>query len=206
MNIGNIGATAHNTWTRSTDKAKTNGNTSFENVIENQGAATNLVLHGIPEELKAQGYRQVGSWADARTGISTAVYKPRNFDENNPVYLVKTWDAEGKVTEKEINLNEVNPESADVYEMYAYSCYLSDSGKYPKAMAKFMMSNAHNSMVEGSGGNAGENGDVKLNWFEIIRGIMEEQYQLGNMQGYLEYKEFYDVLMGSQRERRPPCN
>lgn len=196
MNIGNIGATTYNTWTSRVNEAKTKGNRRFGNVIENQGAATNLVLHGASDEMKAQGYVSVGSWADVRTGISTSVYKPKDFDENNPVCLMKTWDAEGNVTEKEVDLNEVSSESSDVYEMYAYSCYLSDSGKYPEAQRMFMRSMPVSTEVEQFGLNSFEDIYTKsVDWMKIIKGWMNMQYGSGNMQGYLEFKGFYDFLM-----------
>ena len=49
------------------------------------------------------------------------------------------WDSYGNVTERDVNLNEVNVSNCDTFDFYAYSCYLSNSGKYPSAMQDFMM-------------------------------------------------------------------
>lgn len=195
MNVGNVGATTYNAWVSRANEAKTKGNTSFGNVMENQGAETHLVLHGVSDEMKAQGYVSVGAWADARTGVSTTIYKPQDFDENNPVYLMKVWDADGNVTEKEVNLNEINPANSDSLEMYAYSCYLSDSGKYPEAQNRYMMAHAHYAGEEGVGETSYEDMLAKVDWLEVVKGIMKIQYEVGNMQGYLEYKGFYDFLL-----------
>ena len=196
MNIGSIGTTNYNIWASRVNEAKTKGISSFGNVIENHGAATNLVLHVASDEMKAQGYVSVGSWADARTGASTSVYKPKDFDENNPVYLMKIWDAEGNVTEKEVNLNEVNPESSDVYDMYAYSCYLSNSGKYTEAQKMFMRSMPVSTGVEQFGLRTFEDIYTEpVNWMTVIKGWMDMQYGSGNMKGYMDFKGFYDFLM-----------
>ncbi len=197
MNVANIGATTYNAWTNRVEDARTkgSGNQQFEKVIGNQGAATNLVLHGVSEEMKEQGYTSVGSWADARTGNSTSVYKPDDFDENNPVYLVKTWDAQGNVTEKEVNMNEVDPKASNVYEMYAYSCYLSDTGKYANAQTAFMRTlPAGNDMSEFGLQSFDDIYSAKVDWMKIIKGWMDMQYHAGNMKGYLDYKGFYDFL------------
>ena len=66
------------------------------------------MIHGIFGETDSEGYTVVGAWGDAQTGTSTTVYKPADFDESNPVYRVKIWDSYGNVTERDVNLNEVN--------------------------------------------------------------------------------------------------
>lgn len=194
MNVGNIGA-AYTPWTNRPNGARTQKDNSFKNAIENQGASKNLVLHGFKGEKDAEGKTVVGAWVNAVTGTSTTVYKPADFDENAPVYQVKIWDAEGNVTEKEVYLNEVDPASSDSFEMYAYACYLSDSGKHQDAMTDFMMSHAHYQGEEGFGANSYEDMFSQVNWFDVIKSLMDMQYQLKNLGGYLKYKGFYDVLM-----------
>lgn len=205
MNIGNIGATSYNIWTRMGNEAATKGISSnkFSEVVGCQGTATNLVLHGVSEEMKEQGYTSVGLWADARTGNSTSVYKSTDFNESNPVYLVKTWDVQGNVTEKEVNMNEVDLRACNVYEMYAYSCYLSDTGKYMNAETTFMKSlPVGNDMSQFGLASQKDIYTKKVDWLSIIKGWMDMQYNVGNMKGYLDYKGFYDFMLNSFDNRR----
>lgn len=207
MNIGNVGTTTYNAWTRRVNEARNKSSGNFENAIYNQGLTTNLVLHGASDEMKEQGYEAVGSWADARTGVSTSVYKAKDFDENNPVYLMKIWDADGNVTEKEVNMNEVNPESSDVYDMYAYSCHLSNSGKYPEAQTMFMQSLPVESCLEQFGLKEFDDIYTKpVNWMTIIKGWMDMQYGAGNMKGYMDFKGFYDFLARDEETVKTDIN
>lgn len=194
MNVGKIGATAYNAWASRVNETKKQGNGNFSNVIGNRGAATNLVLHGRKGETDAEGKTVVSAWGNAITGTSTTVYKPKDFDENDPVYRVKIWDADGNVTEREVHLKEVDPANSDSFEMYAYSCYLSESGKHPNAMTDFISSHAYYRGEEGYGANSDGDMSQKVNWFEVIKGLMDMQYQLNNLEGYLRFKGFYDAL------------
>lgn len=198
MNVGSIGVTAYQVWegSRADTSTKNVRNHTFAQTMENQGADTNLVLHGLSEKMKEQGFISVGSWVDARTGISTSVYKAYDFDEKNPLYLVKTWDAQGNVTEKEVNMNEIDPKACNVYEMYAYSCYLSDTGKYVNAQTAFMKSlPAGNDMSQFGIKSRDSIYTEKVDWIDIIKGWMDMQYRSGNMKGYLDYKGFYDFIL-----------
>lgn len=149
-----------------------------------------LILHGIAETV--DGETRVGAWADAVSNTSVTVYQPADFDENNPVYHMKIWDADGNMTERTVSLSEVDLSNCDTFDMYAYSCYLSKSGKYSDAQIRFMMTNAQHKGNEGnySYSKMLENTD----WLAVIRDIMQMQYSVGNLKGYLDYKGFYEVL------------
>ena len=85
--------------------------------------------------------KSIGSSAD-RNG-SVTVYKPKDFDPSHPVYHVKAWDAEGNVTaERMVDVAEVDPNSADYLDMFAYSSHLADSGKCLDAQGAFIGANA----------------------------------------------------------------
>ncbi len=179
----------------------------FENHISNVANSSNiakttslssgnLVIHGIFGETDSEGYTVVGAWGDAQTGTSTTVYKPADFDESNPVYRVKIWDSYGNVTERDVNLNEVNVSNCDTFDFYAYSCYLSNSGKYPSAMQDFMMTHAHYKGEEGFGKSSYSDMFVKFDWTSVIKSLMSMQYRCGNIKGYWDYRNFYDFLEG----------
>ena len=127
----------------------------------------------------------IGSSAD-RNG-SVAVYKPNDFDPENPVYKVKVWDAAGNVTEERmVDISKVDPNHSNYVDMFAYSSHLTDSGKCPGAQAAFM----------GASFSAGNESSYfgKSNWFDIIKDIMQMQFDAGNYAGYAKYKQFWDFL------------
>ncbi len=148
-----------------------------------------MVLHG--EESEEDG-KAVTAWACVTDHTSMTVYQPKDFDPAHPVYKVKVWDADGNVTERMVDISKVDPGNCDTVDMYAYSAYLSKSGKCPDALTKFMMAHAHYKDMRGESG-AGNLSD-KVDWLEIIEKVMKMQYDAGNLQGYLEYKKFLSVL------------
>lgn len=135
----------------------------------------------------------MGAWGNAVTGTSTTVYKPQDFDENNPVYYMKIWDKDGNVTERTVKLNEIDPHNCDSFDMYAYCCYANDSGKSSSAMKNFMGSHAFYQGEQG-GGSDYEDLFKRTDWLVVVKNIMDMQYRLGNMKGYMNYKEFFDFL------------
>ena len=138
----------------------------------------------------------VTAWACVTENTSMTVYQPNDFDPAHPVYKVKVWDANGNVTERMVDISEVDPSNCDTIDMYAYSAYLSKSGKYPDALTKFMMAHAHHKdMSEGYGsGNLFD----KVDWLGVIKRVMKMQYDAGNLSGYLEYKKFLEFLEGEK--------
>ena len=154
---------------------------------------SDVVLHG--EESEEDG-KVVTAWACVTENTSMTVYQPNDFDPAHPVYKVKVWDANGNVTERMVDISEVDPSNCDTIDMYAYSAYLSKSGKYPDALTKFMMAHAHHKdMSEGYGsGNLFD----KVDWLGVIKRVMKMQYDAGNLSGYLEYKKFLEFLEGEK--------
>jgi hypothetical protein len=126
----------------------------------------------------------VGSSVNAQTGVSIAVYKPQDYDESNPVYHVKTWDADGNMTERMVNISEIDPRHCDEIEMSAYTWYLSNSGKCPNAFMNFAGAKAYNQA----------NPFEKTDWVSIIKDYMQMQYDAGNMKGYLDYKKLLGFI------------
>ena len=142
-----------------------------------------FALH-ISNEVDGQA---IGSSTD-RSG-SVTVYKPKDFDPSHPVYKVKAWDAEGNVTaERMVDVAEVDLNSADYLDMFAYSSHLADSGKCPDAQGAFIGANANYNA------DSGHSYFDKANWFGIIRDMMQMQYDVGNLAGYAKYKQFWDFL------------
>ncbi len=149
-----------------------------------------MVLHVFDHE---EGEKTIGAWADVAAGTSVSVYEPKGFDPENPVYKVKIWDEAGNVEERSIAIADIDPGSADTIEMYTLASHASHTGKDPDAQMTFMMAHVR-THTEGEEYTK-ENLFDKMNWFDFFSDIMKEQYDLGNMQGYLRYKGFYDYLL-----------
>lgn len=190
----NIGAVGGNNVNYTYQNRVSNGNTekSFGAAMENvQGASTHLVLHKSQE---GDADKSVGSWANARTGESIAVYEPEDFDPSSPVYKMKIWDKEDNlIEERTIDLNSVDPRNADSYEMYALSVYGEKSGSFLDSVHRFILMQAEReSQIEAQKGSV--NLGMKENWMDILQDIIKQQYEVGNTQGYLKFKGYFDFL------------
>lgn len=122
---------------------------------------------------------------------SVTVYKPKDFDLANPVYKAKIWDKNGNVTERMVDVSKVDPQNSDYIDMFAYSSHLSASGECSGAQSSFT-SSAHNQ--HGFDDQGFQDLFHKTNWVSALADAMQTQYQAGNIEGYLDYKPFWDFL------------
>ncbi len=84
-------------------------NNNFSQQI-NQAKAGNVhTLHWFDT---SEGDKPLGALGD-KGNSSITVYKPKDFDLGNPVYKVKTWDAEGNVTERMVDVSKVDAKNSD---------------------------------------------------------------------------------------------
>lgn len=122
---------------------------------------------------------------------SLTVYKPKDFDPANPVYKAKIWDKDGNVTERMVDVSKVDPRNSDYIDMFAYSSHLSASGECPSAQSSFVSSagNQH-----GSDDRGYKDLFQETDWVSALAEAMQTQYQAGNIEGYLNYKPFWDFL------------
>lgn len=155
-----------------------------------KAGTSGIVLHGLHDG--EEGDKLIGAWAEVCADCSVSVYKPQDFDMDNPVYRVKVWDAQGNVTERMVDISKVDPRNCDSLDMYAYSCHLTETGEYPDAQIKFMMAQAHNRDTYGS--FTYENMFDRTNWLDVLKKAMDMQYTAGNLKGYMDYKKFFDFL------------
>lgn len=124
-------------------------------------------------------------------GNTVSVFKADNYSATNPQYIVKHWNKNGDEQEYHINLQEINPEHANYYEMLAYSTSLDISGQ------------THNAFDNFTNAAYGINGDLqydsnsmtsKVNYKALVNEFMQLQYSSGNLAGYLSLKQFYDYM------------
>ena len=161
-------------------------NNNFNQQINQAKAGGVHTLHWFDAP---EGDKPLGALGDK--GGSITVYKPKDFDPENPVYKVKIWDAEGNVTERMVDVSKVDAKNSDRADMFAYACYLTDSGQYPEAQSTFCRISIPDEQPENLSASfkAG-----KFNWLELAKCFMQMQYDAGNLKGYLDYKKFADFL------------
>ncbi len=153
--------------------------------------ATGLTLHGKADA--GTGEQIVGSFVNVQAGTSSAIYKTKDFDAANPVYHVKTWDMDGNMTERMVDLSKINPRSSDDVDMYTYSWHLNNSGQYPQAQLKFAVARAYQQAAQANSFQSYM--PTKTNWVDVVNSLMQTQYNVGNLQGYLDYKKFLGFLL-----------
>jgi hypothetical protein len=191
MSIGGIGTNAYQTtgYEAGRTTKKTNSN-NFAGQLNGASAvkisSETTTLHWFDS---GEGDKPVGAVSTPDGGSMTA-YKPKDFDESNPVYKVKIWDEAGNVTERTVDISQVDPTNCDEIDMFAYSSYLTVSGKCSNAQSAFLGARAdYNSSNDYYGGSPD-----KTNWLDVVKQIMQMQYDAGNLEGYLDYKKFLDYL------------
>lgn len=175
-------------------KVSSNESASFGGLVkeatQTAGVEEVQTLHGDDEE---NGDIAVYSNIDFVNGKSITVYKPKDFDSDNPVYKVKMWDASGNVTEEMVDVSKVNPKNCNAIEMYAYCANLKENGQgnfvdtVLKAAVAKDVKNAENKSVSW-------NFAEKMDWVEIANEIMESSYRYGDIKGYMGWKKFVDLL------------
>ena len=191
MNVGNIG-NAYGAYNY-TNKVQNNSCKSFGAAIGNvtDMSSPNLTLHMSKD---GDTEKSVGSWANANTGQSITVYQPEDYDPANPVYKMKIWDKDDNlIEERNIDINSIDPNNADSYEMYALSVYGEKSGKCPDAVARFTMMHAKQE-AEQRAQTGSYSLDIQEKWLDILNNFMKEQLDMGFMDGYLKNKAYLDFL------------
>ena len=193
MSVSGIGTTGYPIAgydTRKTERNVAGGN--FAKQAEEAAQATaqtsTAILHGSDEET---GDKAVFSSVCLVNNSSITVYKPQDFDPNNPVYKVKIWDKDGNITEHMVDVSKFDPKNSDTIDMYAYAAYLKDSGKgsfedtvLKAGVAKY-----------GEPENYGTfSFSTKMNWVDIVKDIMQSEYSYGDLKGYMEWQKFLELL------------
>ena len=153
------------------------------------GAAA--TLHGSDE---ATGDIAVSSWADMVNGSSTTIYKTKDFDPENPVYKVMTWDVAGNVTERMVDASKIDPRNCDTVEMYVYTANLKEAGKgnFEETVLKAAIAKAASNLEQKS--SASWDYSRNINWVETVKDIMQSVYNYGDLKGYMEWKKFLSFL------------
>ncbi len=153
-------------------------------------------LHGADE---GTGDTTIGSWADVVSGSSMSVYRTQEYDPENPVYKVKIWDPSGKVTERMVDVSEVDPQNCDTAEMYAYTSHLKESGKgsFEETVLKAAVAKAAKGAEQKGDGTFSFS--EKVDWLKLADDMMQSAYRLGDLKGYMDWKGFLGILEEKHR-------
>lgn len=136
----------------------------------------------------------VSSWADVKNGSTTTIYKTRDFDPENPVYKVRTWDTEGKVTEQMVDASKIDPKNCNTVEMYVYAANLKEEGKgdFKETVLKTTVAKAAADLNRQS--TASWDYYRSLNWVNTVKDLMQSAYGYGDYKGYMEWNKFLGFL------------
>ena len=157
----------------------------FDIPQKTQASSGGFVLHISNEE----DGKAIGAMCGADHSVT--VYKPKDFDAENPVYKVKIWDKDGNATERMVDISKVDPKNSDFIDMFAYSSHLSATGECPSAQSSFMSSSANQHSLDE---RTYKDLFKETNWVNALADAMQTQYAAGNIEGYLNYKPFWDFL------------
>lgn len=128
------------------------------------------------------------------TGVNVSVYKAPDFDSEHPVYKVEMQDKDGNITERMVDVSKVNPRNCDTLDFYAYSANLKETGKgdFVDTVVKAAMTRAQEDAEAKS-----KSWDMteSYDWAEIVNRIMKSEKDYGDMTGFLNWQNFYELLV-----------
>ena len=192
MSVSGIGAAGYPVAGYETRRTERNvaGENFAKQAAQAAGQTQTATLHGADE---GSGDVAISSWADVVSGSSISVYKTSDFDPENPVYKVKTWDKSGNVTERMVDVSKVDPKNCDTAELYAFTANLKESGKgsFEDTVLKAVVAKTVKDR-ESAGGSF--HFSEKTDWTKIVKNIMDSEYCYGDLKGYMEWKQFLDYL------------
>ncbi len=190
--IGTAGYPIPGYETRKTEKTVAEGNFAKQVAEAEQAAGqATAILHGAD---KGTGDITISSWAEVVSGSSISVYKTPDFDSENPVYKVKTWDKSGNVTERMVDVSKIDLKNCDTVEMYAYTVNLKESGKgsFEDTVLKTAVAKAVKNAEQRS--STSWSFSEKFDWVKIVNDIMQSEYHYGDLKDYMEWKKFLGFL------------
>jgi len=128
-------------------------------------------------------------------GGSASVFKMEGYSEVNPQYRVRYWGSGWEKRGYIVDPTQVDPSNASYVEMLAYATYSDKQGATNDAFGKFITAaNGVNADITYDLGNI----DTKENFKGMIEEYMQMQHDMGDLQGYMSYRQLYDYMDASQ--------
>lgn len=132
------------------------------------------------------------SGANPNTGEWVNVFYADNYSEDNPLYIVKGTDADGKQYEKCIDAGAVNPRACSFVELAVYNEYMGTDSPADFLTMAVMKS------------EAGEPGIFeKKDWIKTAKKLTEDMKKMGSWGDFLRYSQWVQMAEGKygQSER-----
>lgn len=140
--------------------------------------------------------------------MNATVNWSENSTADNPIMLVTGVDVDGHSFVAEVAINNINPRSASVIEMFALNGYNVANGNQTMRLLHQPMLGGRN-VVDGGGGflrgddirrildeaNSRSNAFTALNFLDPLLDVLETQRFHGNLSSYLKYRDMTDFLM-----------
>ena len=131
-----------------------------------------------------EGEECIGAWASVQTSMTTSVYKPADFSEDNPYYRVKIWKPDGSTEERMVDVMQFNPKSADSFDHYAFACYLEKEEGMP----------IYSTSLDSYAKTAADLYQ-KRDWMQAYKDRAQELFDVGYYEVGMHFKQMYERLM-----------
>lgn len=180
MNVNEIKKADYPAW-RGMEKADRSAQSSFGESVKAASDAKNVV-HIDPDALFSMQH--------VKTGECANIYRADDYSEDNPVYLVKGIDKNGKEYEQRIDVNKVNPNHCSYIEMLALNLHTGN-----KSDADFLRM----SVLKDKAGNASYH--EKADYMAMAQELMNDMKTLGNWEGYLRYDKWINDILAFKTQK-----
>lgn len=136
-----------------------------------------------------------------KDGSRMSTFRADSYTKDNPVYIVKYWDAENNYREEEINGSKVNPSNASVLELLAFGSYCADRGYPEDAVTNVMM--AMVGVEEKPTFYSLDEALEKHNFTDRMKDCVDITSNPAYRIVHLKYKAMYDFMMEAAAKNQP---
>ena len=127
-------------------------------------------------------------------GANVTIYKSDSYTEENPMLRIVTTSADGEEKEQLIDPRTIDISNATQNEMLALNAYLVDQGKLDGGVPTSILTGTDITPTD-----LAKASNLRSNFLDIARDMMEMQYKAHNYSGYAIYSKMlgvYESFMG----------
>ena len=121
-------------------------------------------------------------------GANVTVYKSDSYTADNPILRIVTTSADGKENEQLIDPRTIDISNATQNEMLALNAYLAEQGKLDAGVPSSILTGADVTPTDLERAS-----NVRTNFLDIAKEMMEMQYRAHNYSGYALYRKYLGV-------------
>ena len=186
MNV-NLNIPAVLSYNYSIKRCNTSRNSLTNDETASVDAGGSLTMHIYGDTKDEEALTCVG-WPD---GSNASVYRVDSSSSESLEYKVKYWGKDGEEKEYIVNPKDVDPEDASYIEMLAYTTYADVNGITQNGFTDFV--------IAAGGVNQditydAEEIDLKYDFKNLVKEMMQLQYKTNNLESYLAYKKLFDYM------------